>query len=137
LTDDRHCPGARGQKIEGYEIHMGLSRQEQTWLTVTQRSGEAVSVADGGVSQDGRVWGCYVHGLFANVAFRRAWLDSLTIPDAAQSASESSLGGQTSAAETLDDALDDLADRVESALDMERLQQVVWAEREVRSCLKI
>jgi adenosylcobyric acid synthase len=26
---------------------------------------------------DGRVWGCYVHGLFASAAFRRNWLATL------------------------------------------------------------
>ncbi|HEY1068571.1 MAG TPA: hypothetical protein VGE52_20775, partial [Pirellulales bacterium] len=38
---------------------------------------ETSEIPDGGASRDGRVWGCYLHGLFANDSFRRAWLASL------------------------------------------------------------
>ena len=34
--------------------------------------------ADGACSADGRVKGCYLHGIFAADAFRRAFLESLS-----------------------------------------------------------
>lgn len=36
-----------------------------------------VSLADGAVSSDARIWGCHLPNLFNNEAFRRAWLASL------------------------------------------------------------
>jgi adenosylcobyric acid synthase len=61
-----------GQEIAGYEIHMGQTEGERPWLEVTGRSGKPVAVPDGSVGADGRVWGCYLHGLFENEALRRA-----------------------------------------------------------------
>ena len=64
---------AYGAPFEGYEMHVGESQ------------GGALSrpfmhfedgCPEGAVSADGRVAGCYVHGLFTSDAFRRAWLAS-------------------------------------------------------------
>jgi adenosylcobyric acid synthase len=102
---------AAGQPVDGYEIHMGRSRGGTSWLEITHRNGEAAAVGDGAASADGRVWGCYVHGLFANVGLRRAWLDSL--------------GRRPVEAEPAEDSLDRLADAGEAALDMERLETII------------
>jgi len=97
-----------GQKLVGYEIHMGRTWGGEPWLEFQEERR-----ADGATSPDGRIWGCYLHGLFANDAFRRAWLGSLQ-------------GGHVSGpVYDLDAALDRLADAVEAALDMSRLQQLI------------
>jgi adenosylcobyric acid synthase len=88
---------------------MGRSRGGTPWLDITRRDGE--TLADGAASADGRVWGCYVHGLFGNEGLRRAWLDSL--------------GHRPAEAAPADDSLDRLADAVEAALDMERLETII------------
>jgi adenosylcobyric acid synthase len=62
---------------------------------------------DGCASADGRVWGCYLHGIFANADFRRAWL--------------SSLGWRAGAAAPTVDPYDRLADIVESRLNPDQL----------------
>jgi adenosylcobyric acid synthase len=67
----------RGQTVEGYEIHMGRTRSANAWLEITARNGQPCQADDGCIRADGRVWGCYLHGLFANAALRRAWLASL------------------------------------------------------------
>jgi adenosylcobyric acid synthase len=57
------------EKIRGYEIHMGRSKSlgsATTLLEISERSGRPVRVQDGLVSEDGRVWGTYLHGLFDN-----------------------------------------------------------------------
>ena len=77
VRDDRHCPGSRGRDVLGYEIHLGQTTGARPWLRISQRGGVDVEAADGAISDDGRIWGCYLHGLFANDFFRRAWLDSL------------------------------------------------------------
>lgn len=105
-----------GQTIEGYEIHMGRTRSERTWLEISARNGQPCQEDDGCVCADGRVWGCYLHGLFANTAFRRAWLASL-VPGSSEAS--------TVAPTLLDDALDRLADAVEAALDWKQLDAVL------------
>ncbi len=72
--------GAGGLEVEGYEIHMGRTSREAgtpAFATVTRRSGLPVAEPDGAVAPGGRVFGTYVHGLFDNDRFRRAWLEAL------------------------------------------------------------
>lgn len=57
------------EKIRGYEIHMGRSRplgSATPLLEISERNGRPVRFQDGLVSEDGRVWGTYLHGLFDN-----------------------------------------------------------------------
>ncbi len=102
---------AAGLPVDGYEIHMGQSRGGRPWLEIERRNGEPVAVGDGAASADGRVWGCYVHGLFANDGLRRAWL--------------ASLGHRHGAAVSGADPLDRVADAVEAALDVRRLEAII------------
>ncbi len=66
---------------------------------------------DGAVSPDGRVLGCYLHGLFASDDFRRAFLARLR-PDRA-----SDLAYEAQVERTLDA----LADHLEAHLDLDAL----------------
>ena len=105
-----------GAIIRGYEIHVGRTYTASPWLEITRRSGQLVSVRDGAASDDGRIWGCYLHGLFENERVRHAWL--------------STLGWQTdgqriSAPDRYEVAFDRLADAVEDALDGEKLDAIV------------
>ncbi len=62
---------AYGAPFEGYEMHAGESQGgalSRPFLRFED------GCPEGAVSADGRVAGCYVHGLFASDAFRRAWL---------------------------------------------------------------
>src|SRR5690606_39728977 len=43
-------------------------------------SNDGSAITDGMVSGDGRIFGTYLHGLFTNDHFRRAWLESLGAP---------------------------------------------------------
>jgi len=105
-----------GQMVEGYEIHMGRTRSDGAWLEITARNGQPCQADDGCMSADGRIWGCYLHGLFANTAFRRAWLAGLP-----------SRSGTVivDAPVSLDESLDRLADAAEAALDMKRLETIL------------
>jgi adenosylcobyric acid synthase len=69
------------------------------------------------VAEAGNVWGCYLHGLFANESLRRAWLASLGWRGEPQYAS-ASLHLQT--------VLDTVASHVEASLDMQRLEAIIW-----------
>lgn len=107
-----------GQTLQGYEIHMGQSVSRQPWLTLTRRSGQPVAVPDGAVDATGRIWGCYLHGLFANQALRHRWLASLgwqpTEPQGA------------AGIHNLQHALDALASQIETHIDMQRLEAIIW-----------
>jgi len=61
------------EEIRGYEIHMGRSRSlgsATALLEISESNSRPVRVRDGLVSEDGRVWGTYVHGLFDNDSLR-------------------------------------------------------------------
>jgi adenosylcobyric acid synthase len=60
-------------ELTGYEIHMGQteSGQKNHMFEITKREGTPISVPDGFVSEDGRIWGTYIHGIFDNDGFRR------------------------------------------------------------------
>jgi len=109
-----------GSQISGYEIHMGQTASPHPWLRITHRSGCAVHFNDGAARADGRVWGCYIHGLFTNAALRRAWLTDLGW-HGADDALLPMMDLQTS--------LDRLADHVEASLEMSQLESIIWPDK--------
>jgi len=106
-----------GQQVKGYEIHMGVTTARGGWLEITKRNGEAAHTLDGAMSGDGRIWGCYLHGIFANDDFRRAWLHGL---------GWRADSGTSSHVELFQQSLDELANAVESSLDMDKLEKIIW-----------
>jgi adenosylcobyric acid synthase len=109
-----------GQPLTGYEIHMGQTSTEIPWLKINRRNGKTVSMLDGAASSDGRIWGCYLHGLFANDGFRNDWLDSLTSRE--RERPENFRAPRV----PIQRSLNELADAVSSALDMKRLDSLVF-----------
>ena len=100
-----HC-ARDGDAVQGYEIHMGETTGPDTVRPMLQLE----HGADGARSADGRISGCYVHGLFASDEFRHAWLRRA--------------GSAASALDyeaAVDGALDALADGLEQALDVDAL----------------
>jgi len=102
--------------VNGYEIHMGRTQGPSPWLEITERNGQPVRVADGGASEDGRLWGCYFHGLFANENLRRAWLAELGWTAADMYASS----------DRFVDSLTRLANTLEQTLNMKLLERIIW-----------
>ncbi|HEY4686056.1 MAG TPA: cobyric acid synthase [Dehalococcoidia bacterium] len=78
LGDIGLLAGLRDVSVEGYEIHMGQTEAESSRPAILiQDEGEDRARPDGAVSEDGRVFGTYLHGLFANDLFRRRLLANL------------------------------------------------------------
>ncbi|TBN39472.1 cobyric acid synthase [Paracoccus subflavus] len=98
---------ALGQPVAGYEIHMGRTAGPDC-----ARPFAHVPAPDGAVSDDGRIAGTYLHGLFAGDAFRAAWLGRL----GAQS--------QPGYDKGVEQSLDDLAQHLERHLDVPGLLAV-------------
>ena len=76
------------------------------------------------MDEPGRIWGCYLHGLFANDRFRRAWIGSLQSKPEAQ-ARESFANAESQA---LDRSFDHLADALEQSLNMEVIEKIIEAD---------
>ena len=76
LGGDKRLAAVGGQwagvAFKGYEMHVGRTTGEAAPL-LTMADGRA----EGAVSADGLVAGCYVHGLFAHDGQRTAWLRRL------------------------------------------------------------
>jgi adenosylcobyric acid synthase len=70
--------------------------------------------SDGAISADGRVRGCYLHGLFGKDPFRHAFLSRLRDRSVSGVAYE----------EELEQVLDSLADHLEAHLDLKRILEM-------------
>jgi adenosylcobyric acid synthase len=100
-----------GSAVAGYEIHVGRSAGPDAARPLLRLAGGR---ADGAVSADGRIAGCYLHGLFAADGFRHAFLAQLR-PRAAS--------GQRYEAR-IEAALDRLAEQVATHLDLDRIMAI-------------
>lgn len=65
---------AEGQSLEGYEIHLGRTHLAEGTEPLIQLSHD---YQDGAISEDGRCWGTYLHGIFHNRNFTRSWLNEV------------------------------------------------------------
>ena len=67
-------------ELLGYEIHTGetvLLGSEKPLFKITKRSSTQTDINDGVVSKEGMVWGTYIHGIFNNNSFRKAFINFL------------------------------------------------------------
>jgi len=94
------------QRFDGYEIHIGRSEGPDRARPFARVNG----VDEGAINGDGRVAGSYLHGMFREDGFRRAWLARF---DAAV--------GTASYTATVEATLDALADHLEAHLDVDAL----------------
>jgi len=96
-----------GQAFTGYEIHVG----DTFGADIKRPMLQLPDGPDGARSLDGRLEGTYVHGIFADDKFRAAWLSRI----------ETGLAAGYNYAASVETALDDLADGLEAALDIEAI----------------
>lgn len=113
VTGESLAPWAPGAPLTAYEIHMGRTSvtSGSRLARITRRGAAPSDELDGCVVGAGRVWGCYLHGLFGNTEFRRAWLGTL--------------GWHASGAAQPENPYDRLSDVVERALAPHHLQSVL------------
>jgi adenosylcobyric acid synthase len=95
-----------GVEVRGYEIHMGQTDGSDCKRPLFDLAGRG----EGAMSEDGRVMGTYLHGLFGSDAYRAAFLARLGVR-----------GGGAAYGAALERTLDDLADHLEDHLDVPRL----------------
>lgn len=121
LIECNFLPQLKNLTLSGYEIHSGHSTTQSPWLNRLHVSGieKSPSRLDGSYSSDGRFWGCYLHGLFANDMFRNGWLESfgknmMTISK-----------NQHSTQYDLDQSLERLALHFEKHIDFHQIEAIV------------
>jgi len=56
--------------VQGYEMHLGVTSGPGLARPMLDLDG----LSDGAISADGRVMGCYLHGLFSSDPFRHTFL---------------------------------------------------------------
>ena len=105
--------------LAGYEIHMGQTDgpdRARSWLrfgdgpTGDLTNNPSGGVLDGAIGADGRVMGCYLHGLFGSDAFRHAFLARI---------GGNGVSNALNFEAGIDSSLDELADHLESCLDLD------------------
>ena len=91
--------------LSGYEIHMGKTAGQDCAQPLLNLGGQN----DGAISRNGRVSGCYLHGIFASDAFRGAYLGTL--------------GAASSVVfeDQVEETLDALAEHMEAYFDLDAL----------------
>ncbi|GAA6164784.1 cobyric acid synthase [Pelagimonas sp. KU-00592-HH] len=106
LTETNAVHAASGQAFTGYEIHIGRTEGPARARPFAHVDG----APEGATSTNGKVSGSYLHGMFRDDGFRKAWLSAL-------GADTSDVGYEAS----VEAVLDDLADHMEAHLDVEAI----------------
>ena len=99
-----------GEAVSGYEMHMGATDGPDRMRPMLELS----HGREGARSENGKVSGSYVHGLFAADGFRHAFLSRLAKRQRGAMNWESSI----------EETLDALARHLEDALDLDRLLEI-------------
>ena len=124
------CPGMEfydgvlmGKGLSGYEIHMGrteFTAPVRPPFHLTRQGENAVNIWDGALSEDGRIFGTYLHGVFDHDGFRRQFLNVLRLHKGLRP-----LPVQRNRHLEKERAYDRLAETVRKSLDMEKLAAIM------------
>jgi adenosylcobyric acid synthase len=110
-ADGGPAGSATSTPFAGYEMHVGVTTGPGCGHPLLRLAdGTPDGTPDGAVSADGRVAGCYVHGLFGLTAARAAFLAPLGVT-----------GSGVDHAAIVDAALDEIAAALEECLDINAL----------------
>lgn len=116
-----------GEIVKGYEIHMGqtirLSGKPLTRIKL--RLGEETEVEDGAISEDGRIFGTYIHGIFDSMNFTQGLLNVIRKEKGIDEQGFAGLSYET----FKEQEYDKLAALLESSLDMDQIYAITGLEK--------
>ncbi len=124
LVVARPLKGDAGERLAGYEIHMGVTQagpKARPLFKILERNGQPCAVNDGAVNEEGNVWGTYLHGIFDNDGFRHAFLNHLRRHKGLPPLERSGVFYR----DRLKESIRRLAAIVEEALDMEKVERII------------
>jgi adenosylcobyric acid synthase len=124
LTSDKtlvevHGEDIAGTPVGGYEMHVGITSGPATARPMLRLANGVGLRPEGAISPDGRIAGCYLHGLFAGDAFRHAFLARLK-PRAASGIMYE---------HEIESTLAALADHLAAHLDLDRILEIARGGR--------
>ena len=122
VTANVLLPGMSGEEmVQGYEIHVGLTARYggEPCFRILDEAGDR---EDGAMSADGAVWGTYIHGVFDDPAFRRAWLNRVRVR---KGLAPRPVAESMKVTQRLSSALDEWADHVARHVDMTSVCQAL------------
>lgn len=99
-----------GLRVQGYEIHLGTTQGKDRNRPFLMRNDEP----EGACSEDGRVCGTYLHGLFSDDAFRRAYLERIGLKKS----------GRFHYENLVEQTLDELSEHLEQYLDLDEILKI-------------
>lgn len=111
LSQVRATEITTGLDVGGYEIHHGRTRYYRPVFKIDNRF-------DGSISEDGRVWGTYIHGIFDSDKFRRDFLNRIRIKKGLQPVSKITVFN-------VDKELDKLAKLLRENIDVKLLYKIM------------
>jgi len=122
LAEPSLFDGALSGAVTGYEIHVGetespervpsASPSVRSFATIVRES-DGRTLADGAIAADGRTFGTYLHGIFADDAFRHRFLGALRDAQGLAPAAYAAYGAEREA------RLDRWAAHVRAAVDID------------------
>jgi len=127
-VEARWQDGTGNGVLSAYEIHMGVTEprgEGQPAFEIISRNGAPLKVADGWISPNRRVWGTYLHGLFDNDGFRRAFLEEVREEQSAMETAPRELSYK----KFQETQLDRLADLLRRHLDMAHIKTMIQPEK--------
>ena len=98
-----------GEFISGYEMHIGKTTGPDCKTPLLEINGKA----SGATAANGKVSGCYLHGMFSSDSFRKSFLNNL--------GASSTLDDYSS---TVSSTLDELAEHLKGNMDTERFLEL-------------
>ncbi len=110
-----------GEKLKGYEIHMGRSNGDIGLFRlsrITHHASHITDVFDGSINNN--CWGTYLHGIFDNDLFRRAIINT-----ARRKKNLAPLDFTVSYSEIKDSAINNLASVVRENMDMDFIKRLL------------
>ncbi|MCK5680110.1 cobyric acid synthase [bacterium] len=118
--------------VSGYEIHQGRTfvqgEMVEPLLKVTREDGS--ECMDGFVVENGRIWGSYLHGIFDDDSFRKAylgWLRKYSFADEGSSGKVFGVPG-VSYRQRKEDGFNALAELLSNSLDMKFIDQLTGVQ---------
>ena len=120
ILDGQNLYGLQDPVLEGYEIHMGVTRSLGQALPMIELEDGRT---DAYVSPDGRIWGSYLHGIFDNEDFVLALTNDLM-----KEKGIDPKNNRLSIAEYKEIQYNKLADMIRANLDMDRIYTILFGE---------
>ena len=128
IAEEHNIYGLDNRLVEGYEIHMGLTGNLGSAIPmITLEDGRV----DAYMTEDGRIWGSYLHGIFDNEDLVFA-----LVHDIMQEKGIDPEANELSIAEYKEIQYNKLADLIRKNMDMDRIYSILFGEEKAPAAEK-